>query len=102
MEANFVKTYDDAVETAMRDKYGQRAMIIDFDADGGQDHEIAVIEALSEKLGMAEVSPEAMYAALRRLVEAKVVEESFGKRRVRAGITDHVYEHFVMYTLRRI
>lgn len=101
MEADFYKTYERAVEDAMRDKFGRAAMIFDYDADGGQDYETAVIEQLPEKLGMTEVSPEGLYAALRKLVDARVVDESLGKRRVRAGIADEVYEHFVMYTFTR-
>ena len=50
---------------------------------------------------MTEVSPEGLYAALRRLVDNRTIDESFGKRTIRAGISDEVYEHFVMYTLVR-
>lgn len=101
MEANFFKTYDRAVEDAMRDKFGRAAMIFDYDAESGEDYETAVIEQLPGKLGMMEVSPEGLYAALRRLVDNRTIDESFGKRTIRAGISDEVYEHFVMYTLVR-
>ncbi|UTX51329.1 hypothetical protein KI440_04010 [Candidatus Saccharibacteria bacterium TM7i] len=98
MDADILKTPYGAVRAIFAEKFKMRSVTFEYEKEEG--YEPVVKAGLPAKLGLDNVPTDDLYGALRQLVDEGVIDESFGVRKMRAGINDSVEQLVVTYLFR--